>query len=227
MRKKKNRLFVYLIIVTALLFVGCGTKLDDVSQKMIDDINALGEITVEDEEQINKLIDRYATLTDVQKKAINNYATLLDAQDTIDEIKKNQIAEESAKKEALLEQESIQAVLAVIRELKDGLKHPDSLTVNSISYMEGEIAGVNHKVILLLVDYEAANDIGGSIRHSDSIGVGGFSDGSCFFCNRDDGGLGDDAYTLYLSCHNAWLKCSKDNPGSVVSVDVDFIMENI
>ncbi len=61
---------------------------DEVAQKMVDDINAIGDVTLDDEELITKLVERYNSLTDEQKKQVNNYATLLNASDKLDTLVK-------------------------------------------------------------------------------------------------------------------------------------------
>ena len=222
-----KKLVVGIVMVFCISLVGCGSSGDGVSQKMVDDINALGDITLEDETEIEKLIDRYATLTDEQKAAVKNYVDLLDAQDKIEEIKNGKEAEESAEKDAVLNKENTQVALAVVKQLKKQLKHPDTLKLYDVQTIKGNVDGIDQSVILVLVDYEADNDMGGSIRHSDTIGVGGFADGSCAVFNRDDGGVGDEAYNLYLIYHNAWMKNTRENPDSVESVDIDVINDNI
>ena len=91
MMKKKFCVVLALILVFSLC--GCGseesassseTSIDPVSQKMIDDINSIGEVTLEDEDLINKLTERYASLTDAQKSQVTNYATLLTASDELE-----------------------------------------------------------------------------------------------------------------------------------------------
>lgn len=82
--KKKH---IFIIFPIMLLLTACGaTKIDEVSQKMINDIDSIGEVTLDDEETINKLIDRYSTLTDDQKNQVSNYATLLNAADELEKL---------------------------------------------------------------------------------------------------------------------------------------------
>ncbi len=97
------KLFYLVSLIFSFVFWGCGettdnanTSVDSLSEKMINDIDSIGEVELEDEELINKLVERYSTLTESQKEQITNYATLLIAQDKLDELKK----EEEAAKEA-------------------------------------------------------------------------------------------------------------------------------
>lgn len=83
------------LILSSVLLSGCASKIDEVSQKMMDDINAIGTVEISDEEAIEKAEKLYATLTDKQKEQVNNYADLLNARDELDKL-----LEEKAKKDA-------------------------------------------------------------------------------------------------------------------------------
>ena len=52
--KKKILLSLLLLNIFACSVMGCG-KPDEVSTKMMNDIDAIGEVTIEDEETINNL----------------------------------------------------------------------------------------------------------------------------------------------------------------------------
>jgi hypothetical protein len=49
----------------------------------MDDIDSIGEVSLDDEELINGIMENYKTLTDNQKEQVNNYIDLLNAQDNI------------------------------------------------------------------------------------------------------------------------------------------------
>ena len=83
------------LIISSVLLSGCASKIDEVSQKMMDDINAIGTVEISDEEAIEKAENLYATLTDKQKEQVNNYADLLNDRDELDKL-----LEEKAKKDA-------------------------------------------------------------------------------------------------------------------------------
>lgn len=71
-----KKMFVSLCIISTVLFlVGCGT--DEVSQKVMDDIDSIGEVTLDDAALISKITNSYATLTDSQKNQVKNYKVLL------------------------------------------------------------------------------------------------------------------------------------------------------
>lgn len=83
------------LILSSVLLSGCATKIDEVSQKMMDDINAIGTVEISDEDAIEKAESLYSTLTDKQKEQVNNYTDLLNARDKLDKL-----LEEKAKKDA-------------------------------------------------------------------------------------------------------------------------------
>ena len=83
------------LIFSSVLLSGCASKIDEVSQKMMDDINAIGTVEISDEETIEKAEKLYDTLTDKQKEQVNNYADLLNARDELDKL-----LEEKARKDA-------------------------------------------------------------------------------------------------------------------------------
>lgn len=75
-------------------------KTDPVSQKVIDDISSIGDVTIEDKELIERITEIYATLTDSQKEQVTNYIDLVNAQEKISELEKEASqAEEESKEE--------------------------------------------------------------------------------------------------------------------------------
>ena len=85
--KKKILLSLLVLNIFACSVMGCG-KTDEVSTKMMNDIDAIGEVTIEDEETINNLQETYAILTDKQKNQVKNYSKLLEAKEQLDQIVK-------------------------------------------------------------------------------------------------------------------------------------------
>lgn len=100
-------------ILCAVILVGCGK--DPVAQKIAEEIENLGTVTLSDEDKIEKIYDEYNTLTDSQKKQVKNYVDLLNARDSIVEQK------EQAEKLYLEEQANL-ALKAEIREKNEELK---------------------------------------------------------------------------------------------------------
>ena len=92
--KKLIATIVLVGMLSSISLTGCA-KIDEVSQKMMDDINAIGTVEISDKEAIEKAENLYGTLTDKQKEQVNNYADLLNARDELDKL-----LEEKAKKDA-------------------------------------------------------------------------------------------------------------------------------
>lgn len=127
----KKYLFLGFIIILSL--TACGK--DEVVKKVSDDIDSIGEVTLDDEVLINKTYVIYNTLTDKQKNQIDNYADLLEAMDEIAILKEEAMlqkikedAEAEAEKEAYLELERMHYayILKAVQAL------PDNSEVNSI-----------------------------------------------------------------------------------------------
>ena len=103
MKKKNTKLIVGIIFsCVVILSLGIGgtliflnNRVDDVSQAIMDDIDSIGDVTLDDAELINKTITRYATLTDKQKNQVKNYSKLLDAEDQLKKLEED--AAENAK----------------------------------------------------------------------------------------------------------------------------------
>ncbi len=171
-------------IITVASLVACGS-VDPVSQKVMDDINALGTIDLSDEESIEKISSTYATLTDSQKNQVKNYTTLLEAQDKIDELKNEQAKIEEEKKAKLAEER--ESVLKIERDyysdvnravnsLKNGLKVPNSLVIDEV------LVKKTANLVFVYILYSAKNKAGGEIEdtyfYSVSLGMGQNDSGS-------------------------------------------------
>lgn len=73
----KKQLLISLL-TTVVILTSCGKQIDNevsnqidpVSQKVMDDINSIGEVSLENEELINKILETYKTLTDNQKNKL-------------------------------------------------------------------------------------------------------------------------------------------------------------
>lgn len=74
---------VFALILAPILLTGCNTR-DEIAQKMIDDIEAIGDVNIYDEDAINKAEALYNTLTENQKNQVTNYIKLVEARRQID-----------------------------------------------------------------------------------------------------------------------------------------------
>lgn len=123
-------------MLSSISMTGC-TKIDEVSQKMMDDINAIGTVEISDEEAIEKAENLYSTLTDKQKEQVNNYADLLNARDALDKLleekaKKDAEEAEKAKKEKeKLYTKEIKSCAKAILTIKEMISDPESLKVHA------------------------------------------------------------------------------------------------
>lgn len=131
--KKKILLSLLALNIFACSVMGCG-KTDEVSTKMMNDIDTIGEVTIEDEETINNLQETYAILTDKQKNQVKNYSKLLEAKEQLDQIVKEQEQTEAEEKERILniEREYYSDIDAGFNYLKSKCKNPSSLQIYEI-----------------------------------------------------------------------------------------------
>ncbi|SCY68636.1 hypothetical protein SAMN02910292_02490 [Lachnospiraceae bacterium XBB2008] len=74
-----------LLILICVSLIGCGAK-DPVAERMIQDIDSIGEVSFDDKEKIEQLFERYSVLTDKQKEQVTNYVVLLDAMDEMNSL---------------------------------------------------------------------------------------------------------------------------------------------
>lgn len=87
MMKVNRGLCLIVVLLMCSLTAACG-KVDEVSQKVMNDIDSIGDVSLDDEELIQKTISEYATLTDSQKKQVSNYVILLNADEELNKLKK-------------------------------------------------------------------------------------------------------------------------------------------
>ena len=150
--KRKNLIIAFLFFIFGLM--ACGDKtIDPVAQKVISDIDGLGEITLEDENNINQISELYLTLTDEQKNQVTNYITLLEAQDTIKELKAEALAANKEKYEKQPYKDAIEEVLF----LRSNMRSPESFKLSNIECVIVDSSGV----YIFRVDYVAENQMGG------------------------------------------------------------------
>lgn len=138
----KRRICLLCVLASSVMFASCGGKTDEVSQKIIDDINAIGTVELDDAELITKTLERYNTLTDKQKEQVTNYSVLLDAEDELETLKKNEsdASEEnnnelSSDNEALeIERKYYDDISVAINEVVDMCTYPDTIVIKDIYY---------------------------------------------------------------------------------------------
>lgn len=173
------------ILSSCLLLSSCA-KVDEVSQKVMTDIDSIGTVELSDQELIEKVENTYATLTDKQKEQVDNYAVLLTARDELDillkEAEEKRIADEKAAEEARIAEEkaaeekriadekaaaeerkkqythSVKYCAKAIITLKSELKNPDSLDIHAFHYSD------TNDIEYVGIDASAQNGFGGVNR---------------------------------------------------------------
>ena len=76
---------VTLILALPLLLYSCA-KADAETQAVIDDINSIGEVELKDGKLLAEIENKYAQLTDDQRKRVKNIEDLYDARKELDEL---------------------------------------------------------------------------------------------------------------------------------------------
>lgn len=76
---------VTLILALTLLLSSCA-KADAETQAVIDDINSIGEVELKDGKLLGEIENKYAQLTDEQRKRVKNIEDLYDARKELDEL---------------------------------------------------------------------------------------------------------------------------------------------
>lgn len=200
---RNDKIFIMvLLLVTTIFCASCGdqknnevsNQVDPVSQKVMDDINLIGEVTLEDEELINNILEIYKTLTDNQKEQVVNYIDLLNAQDTIAQLKKEKELAEIAEKEKYLniEREYYQVIRQAIAKLKAECKFPNTLEIKEIIYY-------NFTSGSIYISYSAENNLGNAINgyYNYGVGTGVGIDGTKYYKDMQDAAMGNKSKLPY------------------------------
>ena len=96
MRIKKLKLVMLCGLFCIIVFTGCekAVSVDPLSQRVIDKIDALGEIGLDDAESIDSIKEEYNSLTDNQKDQVTNYIIVVEAEETIEKMKEDVASKE-------------------------------------------------------------------------------------------------------------------------------------
>ncbi len=175
MRKRIISVLIVLVFLT-VGFAGCGEKtveIDPVSQKVIADIQDLGEITLDDQAAIEKIEKTYTNLTDDQKKQVNNYIDLLNARDTLDALlleEANRVSEFHR-----VTRNFYPLLDKMVSSVKTTLKNPSTLVIHNIYVATDELYENEDDVLEVFfsdhrnfpvsveMSYSANNDVGGAV----------------------------------------------------------------
>ncbi len=145
---------ISLIILSGLLLSGCGT--DPLSSQMIEDIKNIGDVTLEDEETIEKLEETYSEMTDKQKNQVKNYIDLKNARDKIDELKEQEAKEAEEAISEMLSSKPYYSAISFCKIIKDSLINPDSFNLKEVLYRDLDAC------YYYLINYTGENRLGGT-----------------------------------------------------------------
>ena len=154
-----KRKLVLITVVFILGLTGCG-KVDEVSQKVSDDIDSIGEVTLDDERRITDIEEIYSTLTDKQKNQVENYKQLLDARDELN----NLLSMKEQEKEEILsiQRQFYDNIDVAIEYLKSKAKNPSSLNVSEIIVTSKPMAF--SQPLTIYIKYTAQNGFGNDVK---------------------------------------------------------------
>ena len=82
-----RKLLLIALFIVAIGLTGCGEKIDPAAEEVMKDIETIGEVTVTDEDLINRISEAYDKLTAEQKAQVTNYDELEDAKEKLEEAK--------------------------------------------------------------------------------------------------------------------------------------------
>ena len=75
---RKHVLAICVAVMLSMLFVACGV--DKETQQVIDDINAIGDVTLDSQDTLSDIRKEYNALSEEQQKKVSNYQKFEDAQ---------------------------------------------------------------------------------------------------------------------------------------------------
>lgn len=226
-----KRLRLCLLVMLVLFNISaCGKKaVDPVAQKVIDDINALGEITLDDKSSIEKITETYATLTDEQKNQVTNYIDLINAKDRIEELEMTEKNSLDAKASEIPECFLIEAC----NELKSSCSNSESFEINSIEYTDLVTWGTYDKssglrdmykdeeVYFIRIEFSGENGFGGTASET-AYGEYWVKDGKVSIVPDVGGDLGR-VYSVYQSISTNILIAN----GYITYDDIGFIASRL
>jgi len=151
----KRWIAMLLVIVMSLALVACGNKVE----KLIADINTLDrEITMNDEDRVEKIFDRYSALSDEDKAKITNYEILEAASDTIGELRAREITLKAAGP-------------AAVEYVKSRLKIPSSLNVIKTEIYPSK---KSTQIAYVRIQFTSENSFGGKGEDTFFLKIKGF-----------------------------------------------------
>lgn len=209
MKKVKELVAMFILAsVSIFLLAGCGEKKDALSQQMVEDIESIGDVTLDDEELITELESTYNDMTDEQKNQVDNYVDLKNARKELDEIKEKELADK-------VNSDPYKSAIYVVKTIKETLYNPNSFDlIKVMSYGHEDEDWTSLKI---RVDYSGENLLGGSVTNSI---ITQFDDGKYFYSwekNAED-------YDDQKRYENENMTFESENITPEI-LDTDFIMQ--
>lgn len=190
-------------IISIMILVccsGCGEKeIDPLSKDTMDKIDTIGEVTIEDQDLIDSLMETYAGMTDNQKEQVKNYVTLKNAKESLDKL----VATENEKKFEK-QRPYYENVQTAINTAKNNMKHPASFKVGGVIVLVSPPSLSSEWSVF--IEYESENDLGNSVSDYGEVSAGmpdyfgtkyadRYLDYENDIKNTDDPNLEDNEYT--------------------------------
>ena len=210
------------IVFFCVVLYGCGV--DEVSKRVMDDIESIGVVNLEDEQQITKIDELYNTLTDKQKNQVKNYNDLLDAKDELEGLKEEEIEKNKQAKESMLNSTEYKYSIYISQTIKDSLKDRDSFELRKIRFLYpfGEDGSEVDTLpyMLLFIEYSGHNSFGGAVVKNQISEISKKGIVSSF----DP----DDSYSYKYSYYEEFFKDNEKDPRQEEkNINLDLILENI
>ena len=159
-----------MILICTLCLFSCG-QVDEVSQLVMNEIDSIGDVSLEDETQINKINELYKSLTDKQKNQVENYIKLIEAQNTLEELKNEQELARIAEIEAQLvekerylniQREYYPDIESAITMLRNECIFPETLNIKEIIFY-GSMSSLGYYYKTIYISYSAENRSGNTL----------------------------------------------------------------
>lgn len=184
------------LLLGSLLLTGCGK--DPLAKQMIEQIDTIGEVTLDDESLIAKLEKDYSEMTEKQKNQVSNYIELKNAREDLEQIKID-----------MAKEEPYNTAITLCQSLKKSLTNPNDFLLHSVEFYSTSEENTN----VYKIDFSGS--IGANISRlknitilSDDVGI------ETYF--EYDGQY--KIWDMYFDESNAFY--NEDNPKTELNIDI-------
>lgn len=187
---------IMFLLLGSLLLTGCGK--DPLAKQMIEQIDTIGEVTLDDESLIAKLEKDYSEMTEKQKNQVSNYIELKNAREDLEQIKID-----------MAKEEPYNTAITLCQSLKKSLTNPNDFLLHSVEFYSTSEENTN----VYKIDFSGS--IGANISRlknitilSDDVGI------ETYF--EYDGQY--KIWDMYFDESNAFY--NEDNPKTELNIDI-------